>query len=145
MEMFSVLPLQQFIIYVNSIKNSDILKTRLEKESITVMSIDSSNNKYERADIIRRFKKGDIKCLISTDLLARGIDIQQLSLVVNYDLPKATNIQSYIHRIGRTGRCGKKGLAINLVTPSDKEIQSLISLTFKCSITPLKKDFYKDL
>jgi len=145
MDMLASLPIQQFIVYVNSKKSVDWLKDQLEKENYAVMTINSSNTKFERADIIRDFKKGNAKCLISTDLLARGIDIQQLSLVINYDLPRADNIQAYIHRIGRSGRFGKKGLAINLVTKYDKDIQNLISLTFKCPILPLKDDFIKDM
>ena len=144
-EMLSTLPIEQFIVYVNSKKNADVLKSFLEQESYSVLTINSSMAKYERAEIIRNFKAGGIKCLISTDLLSRGIDIQQLSLVINYDLPRADNIQSYIHRIGRTGRFGKKGLSINLVTKYEKEVQNLISLTFKCPILPLKKDFIKDI
>lgn len=145
MDMLATLPIQQFIVYVNSKKNAEWLKEQLEKESYSVITINSSNSKVERAEIIRNFKKGGAKCLISTDLLARGIDIQQLSLVINYDLPRADNIQAYVHRIGRSGRYGKKGLAINLVTKYDKDIQNLISLTFKCAILPLKDDFIKDI
>ena len=109
------------------------------------MSINSSNSKIERAEIIRNFKKGAAKCLISTDLLSRGIDIQQLSLVINYDLPRADSIQNYVHRIGRTGRFGKTGIAISLVSDYEKDIQNLIAVTFKCQILPLKADFFKDL
>jgi superfamily II DNA/RNA helicase len=145
LDMLKTLPIQQFIVYVNSKKNSDRLKEQLENENYAVMTINSSNDKAERADIIRNFKKGGAKCLISTDLLARGIDIQQLSLVINYDLPRADNIQAYIHRIGRSGRFGKKGLSINLITDYDEDIQNLISLTFKCPILPLKEDFIKDI
>jgi superfamily II DNA/RNA helicase len=107
------------------------------------MTINGGQNKLEIAEIVRKFKQGNAKCLISTDLLCRGIDIQQLSLVINYDMPKADNIQTYIHRIGRTGRYGKKGLSINLVTKYEKDVQNLISLTFKCPIKPLERDFIK--
>lgn len=144
-DMLKTLPIQQFIVYVNSKKNAEKLKEYLEKENYAVMTINSSNSKIERAEIIRNFKKGGAKCLISTDLLARGIDIQQLSLVINYDLPRADNIQAYIHRIGRSGRFGKKGLSINLITDYDKDIQNLIAVTFKCQILPLKADFVKDI
>jgi superfamily II DNA/RNA helicase len=144
-DMLKTLPIQQFIVYVNSKQNADNIKQELEEDNYAVMTISGSNTKVERAEIIRNFKKGNAKCLISTDLLARGIDIQQLSLVINYDLPTAENIQSYIHRIGRSGRFGKKGVSINLITDHDMKIQQLISLTFKCSILPLHKDFIKDL
>jgi translation initiation factor 4A len=145
LDMLATLPIQQFIVYVNSKENARRLKEQLEKENYAVMTINSSNTKIERAEIIRDFKKGGAKCLISTDLLSRGIDIQQLSLIINYDLPRADNIDAYVHRIGRVGRYGRSGIAINLVGDYDKDVQNLISLTFKCPILPLKEDFLKDL
>jgi translation initiation factor 4A len=143
MDMLATLQIQQFIVYVNSKKRAEWLKQELEKENYAVMTINGGQNKLEIAEIVRKFKQGNAKCLISTDLLCRGIDIQQLSLVINYDMPKADNIQTYIHRIGRTGRYGKKGLTINLVTKYEKDVQNLISLTFKCPIKPLESDFIK--
>jgi superfamily II DNA/RNA helicase len=141
-DMLQSLPVQKFIVYVNSIRNVEILQKFLEDENYQVLTINSQMTKFQRAEVIRDFKKGTTKCLISTDLLSRGIDIQQLSLVINYDLPRAENIQCYIHRIGRTGRFGRKGLAINLVNKYEKQIINLISLTFKVEIESLKK---KDL
>lgn len=144
-DMLAILPTQQFIVYVNSKRNAEWLKEQLENEDFSVMTINSSNSKADRAEIVRNFKNGQAKCLISTDLLARGIDIQQLSLVINYDLPRQDNIQAYIHRIGRSGRFGKNGLAINLVTRYDKDTLNSIQLLFKCQIVPLKEDFIKDI
>jgi superfamily II DNA/RNA helicase len=92
----------------------------------------------DRAEVIRDFKNSEIQCLISTDLLSRGIDIQQLSLVVNYELPRKDKIECYIHRIGRTGRFGKKGLAINIVNAHERDMLNIVQTTFKCSINPLK-------
>jgi len=143
LEMLKTLPLVQFIIYVNSIKNSDNLKLELHKEGYSIGTINSSNSKIERLEILRSFKKGEFKCLISTDLLSRGIDIQQLSLVINFDLPRRDNIECYIHRIGRSGRYGKKGLSINLVTDREIATQSTIQMTFKCNIEPLKEKHLK--
>merc|ERR1711879_807487 len=71
-----------------------------------------------QAMIFREFRSGSSRVLITTDVLARGIDVQQVSLVINYDLP--TNRENYIHRIGRGGRFGRKGVAINFVTDEDK-------------------------
>ena len=68
---------------------------------------------------MNQFRQGEIRILLSTDLLSRGIDIQQLSLVINYDLP--IQKETYIHRIGRSGRYGRKGVAINFVTDRDLE------------------------
>ena len=80
----------------------------------------------EREEIMNQFRQGEIRILLSTDLLSRGIDIQQLSLVINYDLP--IQKETYIHRIGRSGRYGRKGVAINFVTERDmsdlEELQS---------------------
>ena len=75
----------------------------------------------EREQIMNQFREGEIRILLSTDLLSRGIDIQQLSLVINYDLP--IQKETYIHRIGRSGRYGRKGVAINFVT--DRDLESL--------------------
>merc|ERR1712003_599235 len=71
----------------------------------------------ERDIIMHEFRSGSSRVLITTDLLARVIDVQQVSLVINYDLP--TNRENYIHRIGRSGRFGRKGVAINFVTQED--------------------------
>jgi superfamily II DNA/RNA helicase len=143
LDMLSTLQISQFIVYVNTKKRAEWLGRELEKENYAVMTLNGGYNKLEIAEIIRNFKQGKAKCLISTDLICRGIDIQQLSLVINYDMPRADNIQTYIHRIGRTGRYGKKGLSINLVTKYEKDVQNLISLTFKCPIKPLEQDFIK--
>ena len=74
---------------------------------------------------MREFRSGSSRVLITTDLLARGIDVQQVSLVINYDLP--TNRENYIHRIGRGGRFGRKGVAINFVTDEDKRALQVMS------------------
>ena len=79
--------------------------------------------------------------MISTDLLSRGIDIPQLFLVINYELPRKDNIESYIHRIGRSGRYGKKGLAVNFnMSRFDQDITTLIQITFECSIYPFTEE-----
>jgi superfamily II DNA/RNA helicase len=73
---------------------------------------------------MQKFREGEARVLVSTDLIGRGIDIQQVNLVINYDLPNS--LEKYIHRIGRTGRLGRKGVAINLVTEGDSTTLSLI-------------------
>jgi superfamily II DNA/RNA helicase len=78
----------------------------------------------ERSEIMEKFRQGEIRILLSTDLLSRGIDIQQLSLVINFDLPLQK--ETYIHRIGRSGRYGRKGVAINFVT--ERDLQDLEEL-----------------
>jgi len=84
------------------------------------------------------FRKGETRVLISTDLLARGIDVQQVSLVINYELP--TQMDNYIHRIGRSGRYGRKGTAINLLSPEDMRCMKDIEEHYKIKVTILPED-----
>jgi superfamily II DNA/RNA helicase len=84
------------------------------------------------------FRQGLCRVLISTDLLARGIDVQQVSLVLNYELP--VQRENYIHRIGRSGRYGKKGASINLVTEREMRAQQEIETFYSCKMKPLPID-----
>ncbi|CAG0905972.1 unnamed protein product [Cyprideis torosa] len=92
----------------------------------------------ERDVIMREFRTGSSRVLITTDLLARGIDVQQVSLVINYDLP--TNRENYIHRIGRGGRFGRKGVAINFVTADDKRNLKDIEQYYNTQIDQMPMD-----
>ncbi|KAJ2377656.1 translation initiation factor eIF4A, partial [Coemansia sp. RSA 2611] len=89
----------------------------LRERNFTVSAIHGDMDQEQRNNIMKEFRSGSSRILITTDLLARGIDVQQVSLVINYDLP--TNRENYIHRIGRGGRFGRKGVAINFVTDED--------------------------
>lgn len=139
-EMLSVCAVQKFIVYVNSIANLEAIKDFLESKGFPVLGINSNMNKAQRAQVLIDFKKGQTKCLISTDLLSRGIDIQQLSLVINYDMPHPNKVSNYFHRIGRTGRFGKEGLAINLA--DDRELNTIksIEVTFNRGIHPFSRE-----
>lgn len=137
LDLLSSINIEQFIIYVNSKEQLYYLNQRLSEKEYSSVCISSDNTKVERNEILKAFKKGEFKCLISTDVLARGIDIPQLFLVINYELPRKDNIESYIHRIGRSGRYGKKGMAINFnMTEFDQRVTSLIQMTFDCKIYP---------
>jgi translation initiation factor 4A len=87
----------------------------MKEQNFTISSIHSAMESDQRDLIMQEFRTGSSRVLISTDLLARGIDIQQVHLVINYDLPQ--NKEKYIHRIGRSGRFGRQGTAINFVMP----------------------------
>jgi translation initiation factor 4A len=84
---------------------------------------------------MKEFRDGSVRMLITTDLLARGIDVQQLSLVINYDIPN--NRENYIHRIGRTGRFGRKGLALNFITDKDEPALADIEKFYNTNINEL--------
>ena len=118
-DLYSSMIINQLIIYCNTKQRVIYLAQNLEKDGHTCTCIHSDLSTNERMSIMRQFRKGESRVLISTDLLSRGIDVQQVSLVINYDIPR--NIESYIHRIGRSGRFGRKGIALNFVCPSDNE------------------------
>ena len=92
----------------------------------------------ERAKVMYEFRKGVTRVLISTDLTARGIDVYQVSIVINYDLP--TQKETYIHRIGRCGRYGKKGNAINFILPEEKDSLDNLMKFYDFVIEPLPQD-----
>jgi len=116
-DLYETLTITQAIIYCNTRRKVDWLVEQMTKRDFTVSCMHGEMEQRERDIIMREFRSGSSRVLITTDLLARGIDVQQVSLVINYDLP--TNRENYIHRIGRSGRFGRKGVAINFVTEDD--------------------------
>jgi len=116
-DLYETLTITQAIIYCNLKSRVDWLKDKMGQRDFTVSSMHGNMTGPERELIMREFRSGSSRVLITTDLLARGIDVQQVSLVINYDMPG--NRENYIHRIGRSGRFGKKGVAINLVAQAD--------------------------
>ena len=116
-DLYDCVAISQAIIYCNTRRKVDWLSQNLTERGFPISSTHGEMDPKEREDIMRSFRSGSTRVLITTDMLARGIDIQQISLVINYDLP--TNRENYIHRIGRSARFGRKGVAINFVTTPD--------------------------
>jgi len=116
-DLYETLTITQAIIYCNTRRKVDWLTEKMQARDFTVSAMHGDMDQRERELILREFRSGSSRVLITTDLLARGIDVQQVSLVINYDLP--TNRENYIHRIGRSGRFGRKGVAINFLTSGD--------------------------
>jgi translation initiation factor 4A len=116
-DIFESISLSQCIIYCNSIKRVDDLNEALIKDGFPVCCIHSGMEKDERTKAYKEFSSGGSRVLISSNLTARGIDVQQVSTVINFDVPK--DIHTYIHRIGRSGRWGRKGMGINFITRRD--------------------------
>lgn len=116
-DLYETLTITQAIIYCNTRRKVDWLTDKMGQRDFTVSSMHGDMTGQERELIMKQFRSGSSRVLITTDLLARGIDVQQVSLVINYDLPP--NRENYIHRIGRSGRFGRKGVAINFVTNED--------------------------
>lgn len=116
-DIYSSLTMAQCIIYCNSVNRVQQLYEAMTNDKFPVCHIHSGMEKQERTDNFNEFKSGKQRVLISTNLTARGIDIQQVSTVINFDVPKC--VHKYLHRIGRSGRWGRKGVGINFVTPRD--------------------------
>ena len=132
-DLYDTINISQCIIYINSRNKLMEVYENLSRDDFPVSYIHGELTSQERKKTMEEFKSGHTRILLSTDLLSRGIDIQQLSLVINFDLPKSK--ETYIHRIGRSGRYGRKGVSINLVTDRDmdymKEIESFYDTEIK--------------
>jgi len=119
-DLYETLTITQAIIYCNARRKVDWLTEQLHSRDFTVSALHGDMDQKERELIMKEFRSGSSRVLITTDLLARGIDVQQVSLVINYDLPK--DRENYIHRIGRSGRFGRKGVAINFIISDDVRV-----------------------
>jgi len=117
-DLYDTLSITQAVIFCNTRRKVEWLTENMRLKTFTVSAMHGEMDQRQRELIMRQFRSGSSRVLITTDLLARGIDVQQVSLVINYDLP--SNRENYIHRIGRSGRFGRKGVAINFITEDDK-------------------------
>jgi len=131
-DLYETLTITQAVIFCNTRRKVDWLTEKMHEKDFTVSALHGDMSQKERDVIMREFRSGSSRVLITTDLLARGIDVQQVSLVINYDLP--TNRENYIHRIGRGGRFGRKGVAINFVTLEDSRTLLDIEEHYRTSI-----------
>jgi len=137
-DLYETLTITQAIIYCNTRRKVDFLADQLTKRDFTVSTMHADLDQKERDLVMREFRSGSSRVLISTDLLARGIDVQQVSLVINYDLPP--NMENYLHRIGRSGRFGRKGVAINFVTNADVRAMKDIEKFYHTQIEEMPMD-----
>ena len=119
-DLYDTLTITQAVIFCNTKRKVDWLTEKMREANFTVSSMHGDMPQKERDAIMKEFRSGQSRVLITTDVWARGIDVQQVSLVINYDLPN--NRELYIHRIGRSGRFGRKGVAINFVKNDDIRI-----------------------
>ncbi|KAL0482294.1 initiation factor 4A [Acrasis kona] len=116
-DLYKTLVITQCVIFCNARKKVEWLAEEMNKRNFTVSCMHGEMDPDQRELIMKEFKSGSSRVLISTDLLARGIDVHHVSLVINYDLPRYK--ENYLHRIGRSGRYGRKGVAINFVSRDD--------------------------
>jgi superfamily II DNA/RNA helicase len=132
-DLYSFMSVSQCIIYANSVKRVSALYDAMMEDGFPVCRIHSGMDKADRDHAFADFRSGTYRVLISSNVTARGIDIQQVSVVINFDIPK--DVHTYLHRIGRSGRWGRKGVGINMITRRDmsklKEIEQYYSTQIK--------------
>ena len=128
-DLYQHISVSQCIIYANSVKRVIDLYEAMKEDGFPVCCIHSNMDKFDREKVFKEFRMGGSRVLISSNVTSRGIDIQQVGIVINFDLPR--DIHNYLHRIGRSGRWGRKGTGINLITRRDipklKEIEQYYS------------------
>ncbi|KAM0674276.1 translation initiation factor eIF4A [Gurleya vavrai] len=133
--------LSQCIIFVNTRMKAKFMHGVFQQKRIPADMIHSDLTQKERVEVLDKFRNGSCRLLIATGLIGRGIDIQQLSLVFNFDIPKTTEKCTYIHRIGRAGRFGKKGKALNFIWNDELENLQEIERHYQTSILPLPENY----
>jgi translation initiation factor 4A len=138
LDLYQQIAVNQALIYVNKRQKAEWLAKQLAAQGFTLEFIHGEMEVSERKKRMDDFRSGAVRVLISTDLLARGIDVQQVSLVINYELP--IQRENYVHRIGRSGRYGKKGVAINLVYGEEQNVLKEIESHYSTNINELPED-----
>jgi len=137
-DLYETLTITQAVIFCNTRRKVDWLTENMIAKDFTVSALHGDLDQRERDIIMREFRSGSSRVLITTDVLARGIDVQQVSLVINYDLPPIR--ENYIHRIGRSGRFGRKGVAINFLTQPDVRYMRDIEQFYHTEIVEMPSD-----
>ncbi|CAF3896312.1 unnamed protein product [Adineta steineri] len=119
-DLYETMSITKAVIFCNTRRKVEFLTEKLSARDFTVSAMCGNMDQKDRETIMKEFRSGSSRILIATDLLARGIDVQQVNIVINYDIPN--NRENYIHRIGRGGRFGRRGVAINFVTEEDRSV-----------------------
>jgi len=137
-DIYKQLNINQALIYCNTRKRAEWLAEKLSADGYPLLCIHGEMENTERRKRMEDFRTGKVRVLIATDLLARGIDVQHVSLVMNFELPM--NRENYIHRIGRSGRFGRKGVSINLLSPNEKKMKEELESHYTIRMEELPYD-----
>ena len=140
-DLFAFLQVSQCIIYVSTVKRVEDLYNTMITDGFPVCCIHSSMDKSERDKSLQSFRKGAFRVMVSSGVTARGIDVQQVSTVINFDMTRS--YETYLHAIGRSGRFGRKGLAINFVTKHDIDFMRRLEKHYNITISELPADLEK--
>lgn len=130
----------QSVIFCNKVERAALLQKNLTDKGFECDLFHSELPQETRNDVMKRFSDGRCRTLVSSGLLARGVDVQTLSVVINFDVPHEKEIDNYIHRIGRAGRFGRKGTAINMVSSEDREMIKRYEDHYNTSIMAMPSD-----
>jgi len=141
--LFSKLQINQSIIFCNSVNRVELLARKITELGYSCFYIHAKMQQSHRNRVFHDFRQGACRCLVSSDLFTRGIDIQAVNVVINFDFPK--NSETYLHRIGRSGRFGHLGLAINLITFEDRFNLYKIEQELGTEIKPIPPSIDKSL
>jgi len=139
MDLYESVSIAQSVIFANTRRKVDFIKDQLNKHNHTVSYMHAEMQRGEREKVMATFRSGSSRVLVTTDLVARGIDVHHVNIVINYDLP--ANKENYLHRIGRGGRYGRKGVAINFVSQRDVEVLRELEQHYHTQIEELPMDF----
>jgi len=138
-DLYESMAVTQSVIFCNNKKKVDWLAGKLRTANFPIASIHGDMPQKDRDAVMEDFRLGKTRQLIATDLLGRGLDVQQVSLVINYDIP--TSLEFYIHRIGRSGRFGRKGVALNFVRDEDIGLLERIEKHYSTAIEEMPANF----
>lgn len=139
MDLYESVSIAQSVIFANTRRKVDYIKDQLNRANHTVSYMHAEMQRGEREKVMATFRSGSSRVLVTTDLVARGIDVHHVNIVINYDLP--ANKENYLHRIGRGGRYGRKGVAINFVSQRDAELLRELEKHYHTQIEELPMDF----
>ena len=134
-DIYGSLSIQKAVIFANSKETVEYLDNQFKENEFQISAIHGGMEQIDRDKVMQQFRTGHTRALVSTDLLARGIDVQQITLVINFELPRSN--ENYIHRIGRSGRYGRKGIAINICDSDDMVKIRQIERMYKTQISEL--------
>ena len=137
-DLYETVSISQCVIFANTRRKVEWIAEQMNAQDFAVSAMHSDLDQKEREAVMREFRSGATRVLIATDVLARGIDVQQVSMVVNFDLPREH--ANYIHRIGRGGRFGRKGVAINFLTQEDVRAMREIEQVYDSKVEELPEN-----
>lgn len=137
-DLYKHLNITQAVIFCNKRQKAEMLAEKMAAQGYPITCLHGELEKGERARRMQQFINGSTRVMIATDIIARGIDVQQISLVINYELPP--NTENYVHRIGRAGRYGRKGTTINLLIPEEEGMMNEIATLYGMELKAFPND-----